>query len=85
MDTSLLISLLLGLPAAVLASLRIIDRWKKRKASRLKVAESQHKSTLPEASANEDLAPIISQAELIAEVEKQIAEELRAFEANHRR
>lgn len=85
MDVSLLVSLLLGLPTAILATVRIIDWWKKRKASRLKGAEAKHKIAAPEPPAEQGLAPNIGQAELIAEAEMQIAEELRHYAATHRR
>ena len=76
MIASLLVSLVLGLPAAILATLRIIDWWKKRKASRLKVADAKQKIASPEPTAEQGLVPIISQAALIVEAEMWIAEEL---------
>lgn len=82
-DVSLLVSLLLGLPVAVLAVLQIIDR-RKKKASMLKIVSGkQHKIGSPDKSADQELAPIINQAEMAAEVEKLIADELRQYEANH--
>ena len=82
-DVSLLVSLLLGLPVAILATLWIIDWWKKRKASGLKVAEAKQENASLELPTEQKLAPIISQAELITEAEKRIAEKLRHYEANH--
>lgn len=68
MDVSLLVSLLVGLPTAVLATLRIIDWWKKRRVRK------------PRASDEQALVPIIRQAEMAAEVDRQIAEGLRRYE-----
>jgi hypothetical protein len=75
MDVSLLVSLLLGLPAAILATLRIIDWWKKRRARKLRASEER------------GLAPIIHQAEMVADIENEIAEELREYGAaqHHRK
>lgn len=79
MDTSLLISLLLGLPVAVLAMLQILDRWKKHRASNHKApAEGQVLSSEPTIY---QIAPLLCQAELIAEIEMQMGEGLHHSEA----
>ena len=81
---SLLVSVNLGLSVAVLATLQIMDWRKKRHASRLRFTSGKQKIGFSELPTGQRLAPIISQAELIAEAEMQIAEELRQHEANHR-
>lgn len=88
MDVSWLISFILGLPVAVLATLKIIDRYKKRRASNRAIQNGeQHNGehTLKEQPplaepADQDIASIIRQAELAAEIERQIAEELNRYE-----
>ena len=92
MDISLGLSFLLGLPVAVLATLKIIDWCRKRRDSNLADnygEDSTRKAEELSASAtptDQTIAPLIRQAELVAEVERQIALELRQYdEAGHRR
>lgn len=80
MDVSLLVSLALGLPAAVLATLRIIDWQRKRKARQPKTPTGEQ-----ERSADQELALLVRRAEMAVDVEREITEELRQYEAIHRR
>lgn len=91
MDVSWVISLLLGLPVAMLATLKIIDWCKKRRAGNRAVQnEEQHNGehTIKEQPslaepADQAIDPIIRQAELAADVDRQIAEDLNRYEVEH--
>ena len=94
MDVSWVISLILGLPVAVLALLKIID-WSKKRQAGDRMAHCEEPSEIdliikveeylsPEATAGQGLVPIIRQAELAADVEMLGAEELHRYEAAHR-
>ena len=91
MDVSWLMSLLLGLPVAFLASLKIIDRCKKRRASNLAVQNGeQHNEehiikeqpSLAE-PVDQAIDSIIRQAELAVEVDRQIVQDLNRYEVEH--
>jgi hypothetical protein len=84
MDVSLLVSLVLGLPAAVLATLKIIDWWKKRRAIKAKAATMEQDATPLNTPAGQGIAPIIRQVEIAAEVDRQIAEDLRRYDVEQR-
>lgn len=91
MDVSWLISLLLGLPVAVLATLKIID-WSKKRQSGNRAAPrgeqlgrellTQEESS-PVEPVDQAIAFIICQVELAAEIGRQIAEDLNRYEAEH--
>ena len=95
MDVSIVISIILGLPVAVLATLKIIDWWKKRRAGNRTFHDGEQggegsiikegEQLSPTVPADHAIEPIISQAEMATEAEKRIAEELLHYAANHRR
>lgn len=91
MDVSWMISLLLGLPVAVLALLKIIDWCKKRlstnrtahRGEQLGKADIIREEPSLMEPVDQAITPIIRQAELAAEVDKQIVEELSRYEVKY--
>lgn len=91
MDVSVLISFLLGLPVAVLATLQVLDWRKKRRAGKQQAPQQKQagrdpllKDEDPPTPADQAIAAIICQAELAAEIDRQIAEELSRYEVESR-
>ena len=93
MDVSLLLSFILGLPVAILATLKIIDWCKKRQVGNRAIQDGeqgggeraiQEQPTSSE-PVDQAIASIINQAEIAAAVDRQIAEELRSYKEAQRR
>jgi hypothetical protein len=62
-----------------------MDWWKKRRVSKPRSTFVEKNTMSPAAPVDQSIGPIICQAEIAADIDRQIVEELRQYEAGHRR